>query len=147
MQRAAVDDVDVAFPPGELRERLRRRTIELLGDLHGERRAPRPPLDVNAGRGFAFIDHLGAVYPSGFLPLQAGSVRTDLFPDIYRDSPLLRSLRDPDGFGGRCGRCEYRTMCGGSRSHAFAVTGDPLAEDPSCAYVPQGGTPVRVGGR
>jgi radical SAM protein len=147
MQRAAVDDVDVAFPPGELRERLRRRTIELLGDLHGERRAPRPPLDVNAGRGFAFIDHLGAVYPSGFLPLQAGSVRTDLFPDIYRDSPLLRSLRDPDGFGGRCGRCEFRTMCGGSRSHAFAVTGDPLAEDPSCAYVPQGGTQVRLGER
>jgi MoaA/NifB/PqqE/SkfB family radical SAM enzyme len=72
-------------------------------------------------------------------------VRTDQFPDIYRDSPLLRSLRDPDGFGGRCGRCEYRTLCGGSRSHAFAVTGDPLAEDPSCAYLPQSATPIRVG--
>lgn len=145
MQRAAVDDVDASFPPGELRASLRRRTIELLGDLHGERRAPRPPLDVNAGRGFAFIDHLGVVYPSGFLPLPAGSVRTDPFPDVYRDSALLRSLRDPDGFGGRCGRCEYRTLCGGSRSHAFAITGDPLAEDPSCAYLPQSGTPVGVG--
>ena len=138
LQRAAVDDVDAAFPPGSLRTRLRAETVELLGSLHGARRAPRPPLDVNAGRGFAFIDHQGVVYPSGFLPLPAGSVRTQGFAEIYRDSPLLRSLREPDGFGGRCGRCEYRTVCGGSRSHAFAVSGDPLAEDPSCAYVPTG---------
>jgi radical SAM protein len=139
-----VDDVDDAFPPGELRRRLRDATIERLGSLHGERRVARPPLDVNAGRGFAFVDHLGVVYPSGFLPLPAGSVRTQPFPEIYRESPLLKSLRDPDGFAGRCGRCEYRTICGGSRSHAFAITGDPLAEDPSCAYVPQTGVPVAV---
>ena len=144
IQRAEVDDIDVAFPPGELRTSLRSRTVELLGDLHGERRAPRPPLNVNAGRGFAFIDHLGVVYPSGFLPLPVGSIRTDSFPDIYRDSPLLTQLRNPDGFGGRCGRCEYRTACGGSRSHAFAVTGDPLAEDPSCAHLPRSGAAVTV---
>jgi radical SAM protein len=138
LQRAAVDDVDLAFPPGPLRRELRQRTVELLGSLHGTRRAPRPPLDVNAGRGFAFVDHQGVVYPSGFLPLPAGSVRTEDFAEIYRDSPLLQSLRDPDRLEGRCGRCEYRTVCGGSRSHAFAVTGDPLAEDPSCAYEPSG---------
>ncbi len=96
----------------------------------------RPPLDVNAGRGFAFIDHLGEVYPSGFLPLSAGSVRSTPFTEIYRTSPLLRSLRDPDRLEGRCGRCEFRTVCGGSRSHAFAVTGDPLAEDPTCNHQP-----------
>ena len=110
LQRAAVDDVDAAFPPGPLRARLRAETVERLGSLQGARRAPRPPLDVNAGRGFAFIDHQGVVYPSGFLPLPAGSVRTQGFAEIYRDSPLLRSLREPDGFGGRCGRCEYRTV-------------------------------------
>ena len=96
----------------------------------------RPPLDVNAGRGFAFIDHIGEVYPSGFLPLSAGSIRSQPFTEIYRSSPLLRSLRDPEQLQGRCGRCEYRSVCGGSRSHAFAVTGDPLAEDPTCAYQP-----------
>ena len=63
-------------------------------------------------------------------------MREHPFPDVYRDSPLLRSLRDPNALGGRCGRCEFRDVCGGSRSHAFAVTGNPLAEDPSCAYVP-----------
>ena len=68
----------------------------------------------------------------------AGSVRSASFPDIYRDAELLRSLRDPDRLGGRCGRCEFRSVCGGSRSRAYAVTGDPLAEDPGCNYQPQG---------
>ncbi len=96
----------------------------------------RPPLDVNAGRGFAFIDHTGEVYPSGFLPLSAGSIREAPFTEIYRSSPLLKSLRDPAQLKGRCGRCDFAEVCGGSRSHAYAVTGDALAEDPSCAYQP-----------
>ncbi|MFZ2528332.1 MAG: radical SAM/SPASM domain-containing protein, partial [Rhodococcus sp. (in: high G+C Gram-positive bacteria)] len=99
-------------------------------------RRARPPMDVNAGRGFAFVDHLGVVYPSGFLPVPAGSVREQRFDDIYRTAPVMRALRAPDGFGGKCGRCEFRQVCGGSRSHAFAVTGDPLAADPACVYEP-----------
>ena len=137
IQRSQVNDVDVAFPPGPLRQHLRSETVRLLGSLTGEKRS-RPPLDVNAGRGFSFIDHVGSVYPSGFLPVEVGSVKDDLFSDIYRRSEVLRSLRDPDRLGGRCGRCEFRDVCGGSRSHAYAVTGDPLAEDPSCDYQPSG---------
>jgi radical SAM protein len=135
IQRAGVDAVDCAFPVGSLRSQLRRETAALLtGDE--PTRPPRPPIDVNSGRGFAFIDHVGAVYPSGFLPIAVGSVRDLSFREIYQGSELLQQLRDPDGFGGRCGRCEFRTVCGGSRSHAYAVTGDPLAEDPSCAFQP-----------
>ncbi len=138
IQRARVDDVDAAFPVGPLRQQLRARTDMLVGDRPPRRSGPRPPLDVNAGRGFAFVDHHGLVYPSGFLPLVAGSVREQQFPDIYRTSPLLQSLRQPDHFGGRCGTCEFREVCGGSRSQAYAVAGDPLAEDPNCAYQPVG---------
>jgi MoaA/NifB/PqqE/SkfB family radical SAM enzyme len=141
--RSGVDDVDEAFPVGPLRSALRLDTARLLAGQVPQRRQPRPPIDVNSGRGFAFVDHVGIVYPSGFLPAPAGSVRTSSFPEIYRTSPLLRDLRNPDGFGGRCGHCEFRTVCGGSRSHAFAVTGDPLAEDPSCLYVP--GAPESIG--
>lgn len=137
IQRAAVDDVDAAFPPGPLRTSLRAAAADLL-DGHERRRRPRPPIDVNAGRGFAFVDHLGLVYPSGFLPVSAGSVRDRPFSDIYRHSELLQSLRDPARFGGRCGRCEFRDVCGGSRSRAFAVYGDVLAEDPACSYRPAG---------
>lgn len=136
VQRAAAEDPDVAAPPGHLRRRLRAITTPADAARPDRPRAPRPPLDVNAGRGFAFIDHRGSVYPSGFLPVAVGSVRTTSFPDIYRDAELFRSLRDPDRLGGRCGRCEFRTICGGSRSRAYALTGDPLAEDPGCSYEP-----------
>ncbi|MEX2328219.1 MAG: TIGR04053 family radical SAM/SPASM domain-containing protein [Nitriliruptoraceae bacterium] len=100
------------------------------------RRAARPPLDVNAGRGFVFVDHLGAVQPSGFLPVTVGSIRDAPLTHIYRDSPVLRRLRDPGLLRGRCGDCEFRAVCGGSRSRAHAVHGDLLGDDPACAYVP-----------
>jgi AdoMet-dependent heme synthase len=91
---------------------------------------------VSDGRGFMFISHTGEVMPSGFLPLAAGNVRSEDPVSIYRDSPLFRQLRDPDALHGKCGRCEYREVCGGSRARAFAVTGDHLAADPSCPYQP-----------
>lgn len=56
---------------------------------------------------------------------------------IYRRSPLFRSLRDPSALKGKCGRCEFREVCGGSRARAYAVMGDHLASDPSCPYVPR----------
>ena len=91
---------------------------------------------VNAGNGFAFVAHNGEVFPSGFLPIRAGSVREQPLSTIYRDSPLFRELRDPERLLGRCGRCEFRGICGGSRSRAFALTGNHLASDPWCAYQP-----------
>jgi len=141
IQRAGFDpggvgELDEAFPVGPLRSQLRAGTAELLSEHEPRRRRPRPPIDVNSGRGFAFVDHVGVVYPSGFLPTAVGSVRKKSFGEIYRGSELLQSLRNPDAFGGRCGQCEFRAVCGGSRSHAYATTGDPLAEDPSCAYQP-----------
>jgi len=136
IQRAGVDALDDVFPVGPLRSQLRQATKDLLTGHEPRRRHPRAPIDVNSGRGFAFVDHVGIVYPSGFLPVSVGSVREQSFPEIYRNSPLLQELRDADALGGKCGKCEFRTVCGGSRSHAFATTGDPLAEDPSCLYQP-----------
>lgn len=96
----------------------------------------RPAKGVNDARGFMFVSHLGEVMPSGFLPLSAGNVRRDEPVTIYREAPLFRALRDPEKLKGRCGRCEFREVCGGSRARAYAVTGDVFAEDPSCPYVP-----------
>ncbi|MGV9994535.1 TIGR04053 family radical SAM/SPASM domain-containing protein [Streptomyces sp. NPDC003374] len=120
---------------GPLYRRLRQRAAE-LGLTGGGRRARRPPLDVNAGRGFVFVSHTGTVHPSGFLPLGAGNVRERPLTEIYRTSELFTGLRDPDRLGGRCGSCEFRRVCGGSRSRAYGVTGDPYAEEPWCGYVP-----------
>lgn len=102
------------------------------------------PRSVNAGRGFCFVDHRGEVTPSGFLPISAGNVRTTPLADLYRDSDLFLALRDPDKLKGRCGRCEFSSLCGGSRSRAFALSGDPFAEDPWCAYKPGTADPALV---
>lgn len=96
----------------------------------------RAPRAVNDGHGFVFIDHIGEIYPSGFLPMPCGSVRDDALVETYRAHPVFRQLRDADRFAGRCGRCEFRELCGGSRSRAYAATGDPFGEDPLCAYEP-----------
>ncbi|MDX3714990.1 TIGR04053 family radical SAM/SPASM domain-containing protein [Streptomyces europaeiscabiei] len=120
---------------GPLYRELRERAAELGLDA-GARRVRRPPLDVNAGRGFVFVSHTGTVHPSGFLPLGAGSVREAPLTEIYRTSELFTGLRDADRLGGRCGACEFRQVCGGSRSRAYGVTGDPYAEEPWCGYQP-----------
>jgi radical SAM protein len=98
----------------------------------------RPAKGVNDGRGFMFISHRGEVMPSGFLPLSAGRVHDRSAVSLYREAPLFRDLRDPAALGGKCGRCEFREVCGGSRARAYAVSGDHLAEDPSCPYQPGG---------
>ncbi len=68
--------------------------------------------------------------------MSAGTVKDRELPEVYRESELFRSLRDPERLGGACGACEFARVCGGSRSRAYAVTGDPLAADPWCAYRP-----------
>ncbi len=87
---------------------------------------------IRDGNGVMFISHAGDVYPSGFLPLAAGNVRTEHVLDIYRNSELFRRLREADHFAGRCGTCEFCWECGGSRARAFAASGDPLGLDPLC---------------
>jgi len=127
---------------GELHDRLTALEIPLPAPeaarptdaAPGRRR--RPPLVVGDGRGVVFVSSRGDVQPSGFLPLAAGNVRRRPLPEIYSDSELFRALRDPDRLDGRCGRCEYREPCGGSRARAYAASGDPFAEDPGCPHQP-----------
>jgi radical SAM protein with 4Fe4S-binding SPASM domain len=95
------------------------------------------PFAVNDGNGFVFIDHIGQICPSGFLPMPCGNVRDVDLIDVYRHHETFVRLRDANALTGRCGRCEFRTVCGGSRSRAFAATGDAFATDPLCAYEPR----------
>jgi radical SAM protein len=92
---------------------------------------------VNDGKGFLFISHTGNVYPSGFLPIHAGNIRETPLAEIYRNAPIFKSLRDTSKLEGKCGACEYKEICGGSRARAYAVTGDPLAQEPCCIYQPR----------
>lgn len=106
----------------------------LTGSIDGLGRAPK---GVNDGNGFVFISHIGDVYPSGLLPVKAGNVRETPLAEIYRESPIFKSLRNPDLYKGKCGVCEFRHVCGGSRSRAYAMTGDYLESEPFCVYIPK----------
>ncbi|MGZ8646459.1 MAG: TIGR04053 family radical SAM/SPASM domain-containing protein [Actinomycetota bacterium] len=118
------------FGLGALYRRLGARLRQDLGEP-GDSRAQ--SVGTRDGKGILFVSHDGDVYPAGFLPYRLGNVRTDSIVDLYRDHPLLRSIRAAE-FSGRCGVCEFADVCGGSRARAFAATGDPLSEDPACAY-------------
>jgi radical SAM protein with 4Fe4S-binding SPASM domain len=96
----------------------------------------RAPLGVNDGKGFVFVSHVGDIQPSGFLPLTAGNVRKDELLDVYRSSSLFCQLRDPGLLQGKCGRCEFNRICGGSRARAYAMTGNYLEAEPLCVYQP-----------
>jgi radical SAM protein len=90
-----------------------------------------------AGDGYCFISYRGDITPCGYFPVVAGNIRQQPFREIYQDSDLFRSLRNLDGYGGKCGVCEFLRVCGGCRARAYSLTGDYLAEEPYCIYQPR----------
>ena len=125
-------------PDRPLSRLLRRRLSELFGPP--TQRCGAHTTATRDGKGILFIAHDGEVYPAGFLPLGLGNIRSRSLRVIYRDDPLLRAIRAAH-FTGRCGRCEYADLCGGSRARAYATSGDPLGEDSACSFVPDAATP------
>lgn len=115
---------------------LQQRVRESRGRLTEATAVPYAPRGVNDGRGFVFVNYRGEVYPSRFLPVSAGNLTSQSLSEVYCDSALFTSLRDSSKLKGKCGRCPMRTVCGGSRARAYAVTGDMFAADPCCAYEP-----------
>ena len=106
-----------------------------LDEIHRHARAM--SFGIRDGNGVIFVSHLGEVYPAGFLPYpELGNVKREPLHEIYRRSEALHELQDPANYRGRCGQCEFKFACGGSRARAYAMTGDVLGDDPLCAYQP-----------
>lgn len=93
-------------------------------------------IGTNDGKGILFVSHTGEIYPSGFLPIRCGRFPLDSIIRVYQDAAVFRALRDGEQLKGKCGACEYREICGGSRARSFGLSGDPLAEEPDCIYLP-----------
>ncbi len=89
-----------------------------------------------AGQLIALIDHHGNVQPCSYFPKYAGNIKEQSFKEIWENSPLLKDLRDFKKYKGKCGSCEYLSVCGGCRARSYAVTGDYLTEEPYCNYIP-----------
>ena len=93
-------------------------------------------LPINEGRASIFISNTGEISPNQWLRVSAGNVRHCKLVDAYRNSALFGSLRDPENLKGKCGACEFKVMCGGSRARAWALSGDMFGEEPNCSYLP-----------
>jgi AdoMet-dependent heme synthase len=134
--RTAPFDVKTTAAPQFRRVLLQQKVArsEIAGIADGIGRAPR---GVNDGQGVAFVSHTGDIYPSGFLPVSCGNVRGAGLAKIYRKHPLFLFLRNPEALEGKCGDCEFKRVCGGSRARAYALRGNALAHDPACAYQPK----------
>ena len=143
VQRAALEAQGI--PPeqhmhlNETYYRLREHLDQIVREEHLPpplERIRRAPMHINSGNGFVFVSQRGDVYPCGYLPIHVGNVRQQPLPDIYRNNPVMRSLRDRSQLTGRCGVCEFYSLCSGSRSRAYAMTGDVLSEEQFCISQP-----------
>lgn len=117
----------------------RRFVIQNRPRKDGNESAPAPafiPAGVNDGKGVMFVSHTGMIHPTGFLPITWGVYPLQSVVDVYQNSPIFRGLRDADRLEGKCGLCEFRNVCGGSRARAYGVTGNVFAEEPDCNYIP-----------
>jgi AdoMet-dependent heme synthase len=117
-----------------LRQRARKDGKTVSFQTHGLDAVTRGCL---GGTGFCFISHTGIVQPCGFLQLNCGDIKQTSFAKIWNTSEVFLSLRNYDNLKGKCGKCEYRKVCGGCRARAFEATGDYLAEEPLCLYQPK----------
>ena len=90
------------------------------------------------GQTFAFVSHIGKVQICGFLDLECGDIRKEPFSKIWKKSAIFNQLRDPKNYKGKCGVCEFLSICGGCRARAYAIYNDYLAEEPFCSYLPSG---------
>ncbi len=136
MQRAAFERLRTADSPHPSNhpEMTSRGGRQDIGFSDGIGRAAK---GVNDGNGFVFISHTGDVMPSGFLPLSGGNVRERSIVEIYREADLFTRIRRIEDYNGKCGYCDYADVCGGSRSRAYAITGNYLASEPYCTYRPR----------
>lgn len=117
-----------------MRQRAKKEGIDVSIKTHGYEAMTKGCL---GGTGFCFVSSTGDVYPCGYLPVLAGNIRQQPFREIWTDAQVFKDLRDTSKLKGKCGRCEFKNVCAGCRARAYAATGDYLAEEPYCIYIPK----------
>lgn len=125
-----------------IRQRAKQDGVKLSFETHGMAAMTKGCL---AGSAVAFISRLGIVQPCGYLPVAAGNLRKQSFEEVWEHSKVFQDMREPSLLKGKCGACEYRSICAGCRARAYYQSGDYLAEEPYCIYIPDGYEKQMVG--
>ncbi len=113
----------------------RKKTSQISGSVPG-RTGHSSSRGCLAGLGVLFVGHQGDVFPCGYLPVKCGNVLKQKLAEIWHKNEDLARMRNSSSLEGKCGVCGYREVCGGCRGRAYAATGNYLAEEPFCAYIP-----------
>ena len=117
-----------------MRERAKEEGVTISPKTHGMAAMTKGCL---AGTAVCFVSHKGEVFPCGYLPVNAGNIRTENINDIWESSGIFSNLRNDSLLEGKCGACEYKKVCEGCRARAFYDTGNYMAEEPYCVYQPK----------
>lgn len=116
-----------------LRQKAKDEGVEVTPETFGLNARTRGCL---GGLSFVFVSHRGELQPCGYFDVQAGSVRETAFREIWENAEIFKNLRQFSLLEGKCGKCDYLRYCGGCRARAYESTGNYMAEEPYCAYLP-----------
>jgi radical SAM protein with 4Fe4S-binding SPASM domain len=114
----------------------RKGSQDAKGPVPGRAGHGKPSRGCLAGLGVLFVSHQGDVFPCGYLPVRCGNVLEGKLGEIWRSNEDLARMCDSNALEGKCGVCGYRHVCGGCRGRAYAATGNYMAAEPFCAYIP-----------
>ncbi|MFQ5646226.1 MAG: heme b synthase [bacterium] len=117
-----------------MRQKAREEGVKITVETHGFEAMTKGCL---GGIGFCFVSYKGDVCPCGYLPVVAGNIREKDFKEIWEKGEVFVDLRNPDLLTGKCGLCEYKTVCAGCRARGFVESGSYLSEEPYCTYIPR----------
>jgi heme b synthase len=116
-----------------MRERAAEEGVTISPKTHGMAAMTKGCL---AGSSICFVSHKGQIFPCGYLPVEAGNLHKQSFKEIWETSEVFANLRNPDALKGKCGICDYKTVCEGCRARAFYEKNDYMEEEPYCTYQP-----------
>ena len=89
----------------------------------------------SAGCNFLYVNMDLDVLSCPVLLEPCGNLKNNTLEEIWKNSNQLMEFRTRIHLKGKCGKCQYKNICGGCRAYALAITNDSLGEDAFCKRI------------